>query len=365
MRSIIDVSSVIYGGHNGSDRRIRGFPVGGIRKLFGIINARLSCSDFALCFDGGEIIKKELLPTYKAGRIPDYSVMAQIDLLKELLTSCDIPFYWDAKYEADDFVFSICRELMLLGDPEETVIYTDDRDLACCITDNVSIHNVTTNGMCIDMNSYQDRVVRGRDIPYNTVLLWKVFHGDASDSYKALHIPGLTFEIFAQKFLDEVTPLISPQGLSPMAYAEYNVFEAIAAEFSSSISSDDLKRLLAQGRIAFPYVVPVSNVDFAGYGEGLRSGMLLYALVRKHMKVFGNGTFNRRRFDFYCSLLGLNQTKPSRSVDKDSPEAQEFYSLLELRAKELASGAMAVERYRNKRIVPQRDDTLPNMELPL
>lgn len=364
MKSIIDVSSVIYGGHNGADRRVRGFPVGGIRKLFGIINAGLSQSDFALCFDGGEIIKKELLPTYKAGRVPDYSVIAQIDLLKELLVECDIPFYQDAKYEADDFVFSVCSELLDLGDKEEVVIYSDDRDLSCCVTDNISIRNVTTNGMCITKENYQERVVRGRVIPYNTILLWKVFHGDASDNYKALHIPGLNFENMSHHLVSTLDPLIGPEGFAPLAYAEYYVFEEICKDYETMLSSDDMRLLKEQARIAYPFHIPVSDVDIEGYREDARKGDQLYIMERKHMKFFGMGSFNRSKFDFYCTLLGLNRTKPGRSVDKDSAEAQEFYGLLELRAKELANGVIAVQHHRKKMVKPQTE-TLANMSLPL
>lgn len=365
MKSVIDVSSVIYGGHNGNDRRIRGFPVGGIRKLFGIINAGLSQFDFALCFDGGEILKKELLPTYKAGRVPDYSVLAQIDLAKELLTECEIPFYHDPKYEADDFVFSICSELLMLGDEEDIVIYSDDRDLSCCVTDQISIRNVTSNGICITRSNYQDRVVSGRTIPYNTILLWKLFHGDASDNYKALKIPGLTFENVAHFFVSQIEPLISPTGFTPLAFAEYYIFEILSKEYASLISEEEMQRFLAQARIAYPYKIPVSDTDIEGYRADVQQGSLLYVAERKHMKFFGTGNFNRSKFDFYCTLLGLNKTKPSRSVDLDSPKAQEFFNLLSLRAKELSSGVMAVERYKKRQEVRPTSDAIANMELPI
>lgn len=364
MKAIIDVSSVIYVGHNGADRRIRGFPVGGIRKLFGIINAGLSQSDFVLCFDGGEIIKKELLPSYKAGRVPDYSVLAQIDLLKELLTNCDIPFYHDPKYEADDFIFSTCSEFLTLGDQSAITIYSDDRDLACCVTDQISIRNVSANGICITRQNYQDRVVRGRVIPYNSILLWKIFHGDNSDNYKSLHIPGLTFESMAHKFVSSLEPLIGPEGFTPLAYAEYPIFEVLAQEYAGVISDDSMQQLLKQARIAYPYRIDVSDTDIEGYRIDASKGDMLYDLERKHMKVFGMGSFNRIKFDFYCSLLGLNQIKPNRSVDRDSAEAQEFYGLLELRAKELSTGAFAVNHYRNKQIVKPKTPTLGNMGLP-
>lgn len=365
MKTVIDVSSVIYAGHNGADRRVRGFPVGGIRKLLGIINAGLSQSDFVLCFDGGELIKKELLPTYKAGRVPDYSVLAQIDLLKEILTSCGIPYFCDPEHEADDYIYSVCDEFMKLGDEESIVIYTDDRDISCCVTDQISIRNVSSNGICITRQNYQDRVVRGRTIPYNSILLWKIFHGDASDNYKALHITGLTFESFSHTFLTMLEPLINPEGLNPLAYANYEVFEIIANEFINVISSEDMTRLKDQARIAFPYRVEVSDCSFEDYVKEARQGCQLYALERNHMKLFGTGSFDRRKFDFYCSLLDLNKTRPNRSVDRDSAEAQEFYKLLELRAKELSSGVMAVTRYRSKRTVDSSPVTIQNMELPV
>lgn len=366
MKSILDVSSIIYGGHNASpDRRVKGFPIGGIRKLFGIINGGLNISDFVLCFDGGQIIKKELLPTYKAGRIPDYSVLAQIDLVKELLLACDIPYHQDKKYEADDFIFSICKELDLLGDTEEVEIYTDDRDLSCCVTDKVTIRNVTSNGICIDRDNYSRRVVRGKWVPYNTILLWKVFHGDTSDNYRALSIPGLTYDVFSQRFLSEVKPLIKPDGLAPTAYAEYAVFEAICSLFSDILSKEDMKRLKEQGRIAYPYQIPVSDISLQEYGERLNDGELLYNLERKHMKIFGSGTFNMKKFKTYCSLLGLNTLKSGKFVDRDSAEAQEFYELLDLRARELSDGTLVGERYGNRRIIKPHGETLMNMDLPL
>ena len=363
MKAIIDVSSVIYGGHKGLDRRIKGFPIGGIRKLFGIINAGLSSSDFVLCFDGGSIIKKELLPTYKAGRIPDYSVFAQIDLCKEMLLDCGIPFFCDEKYEADDFVFSICNMLEVINDTEKCIIYSDDRDLSCCVTDVTSIQNVTTNGICINRASYEDRVVRGRKIPYNTILLWKVLHGDSSDNYKALHIPGITFEGLAHAYVETLNPLIRPGGFTSTAFADFDVISAFLNDYSG-VDPKDMDKLRAQIRIAFPMKIPVFDIGLEEVIKLYSTGKPFYDIEREHMKFFGQGSFNRKRFDFYCSLLGLNKTRPSLSVDKDSAEAQEFYSTLDLRAKELSSGAMAVARYRNKQHSKPERPTLENMELP-
>lgn len=365
MNSIIDVSSVIYGGHAGmSGNRVRGFPVGGLRKLFGIINAGLSSSDFALCFDGGNIIKKELLPTYKAGRVPDYSVLAQVDLAKELLANCGIDFYFDPQYEADDFVYSLCRELSLLNSTEETVIYTDDRDLACCITDCNSIRNVTSNGICLSMTNYVERVVRGQNTPYNTILLWKTFHGDNSDNYKSLNILGLTYELLAKDFVEAIDPLIADGSATQMFYADYDVFTVLVKRYESIISASDRELLLRQARIAYPYKVTVSDVDIQQYATELRTGEPLFSLVRKHTKFFGNGDFDRQKFEFYCFMLGLTKARGVRFVDRDSAEAQEFYSLLEMRATELSNGTLAV-KYHQRKHQQRGEGTIANMSLPI
>lgn len=365
MHSIIDVSSVIYGGHNSYDRRIRGFPVGGLRKLFGIINAGLSHSDFILCFDGASIIKKELLPTYKAGRVPDYSVMAQIELAKYLLTQCDMDFYLDDKYEADDLIYSVCNELLFVDRDDSILIYTDDRDIACCVTDQISIQNVTSNGICLDKGSYSKRVVSGRVIPYNSILLWKIFHGDASDNYRSLRIPGLTFESVANNVLGQIEPLIGDNGFTQLAFSDYDVFSVIADDYKENFSEADVSKLKEQARIVFPYKLKLSTGTFDDYVRDYNSGTPIYSIIRKYLKVFGSGNFNRSKFDFYCTLLGLNRTKLNRSVDEDSADAQEFFDLLSLRARELSSGELAVRYSRTKRNANSNKQTLSNMEIPL
>lgn len=363
MKTIVDVSSVVYGGHNGNDRRIRGFPVGGIRKLFGLINSGLAFGDFILCFDGGEILKKELYPTYKAGRIPDYSVYAQLELAKELLTKCNIPYYQDAKYEADDFIFSTCLELCMLGDQEEITIYSDDRDVSCCVTESICVKNVTSNGKCISRNTFENHVVRDRSIPYNTILLWKVFHGDASDHYNALSVPGLNFDSFSREYLSNIAPLLEEGSCTPLVYAEYDIFEAIAKHVVDKVSPENTKKFLERGRLVYPYHVSVSDTGFDGYLKDIQSGCLLYVAERKHMKIFGLDSFNTKKFNMYCSLLGLNRTKPSRRCDYDSAEAQDFFNLLELRAKELSSGVFAAG-CKKKKVATPESRTIPNMDLP-
>ena len=91
---VLDVSNIVFGGHYGSpDYQVMGMPLGGVRKLMGVINSMIMRDDIVLCFDGSKTIKKELMPEYKAGRVPNYAVLEQLDLLKEMLLECNIPFY--------------------------------------------------------------------------------------------------------------------------------------------------------------------------------------------------------------------------------------------------------------------------------
>lgn len=368
MKIIIDVSSVVYAGHYARPNlRFQGFPIGGIYNLLRMINSDIHRADFVLCFDGGDIIKKELLPTYKAGRIPDYSVLAQIDVLKEILLGCDIPFYHDPKYEADDFVYSVCRTLDEMNDLDTIKIVSDDRDLACNVRENCTLNPASTNGCCIDYRNFSDRVVKDRDIPYNTLLLWKIFKGDSSDHYKGVKVPGLDFDSMANHFVEVLSPLIGQAGFTDMAYADYAVFEAFLEEYTGTLSPSDIDMLKEQARIVYPYQLNTFTTSREDFIEALKREIPAHIAARDHMKVFGNGNFDARRFDFIVSMLGPRNgyKRKYRGYNEDGAEGEEVRQYFSLKAKDLASGAMAVERYRSKKTVRPQTETLQNMELPI
>lgn len=367
MREILDVSNIVYGGHYGSPNfRIAGFPCGGVRKLLGIINADIRQSDFIICFDGGSTIKKELLPRYKAGRIPNYSVMAQLDLLREILLDCEIPYYWDEKYEADDFICSSVDFLTRVKDPDDIAIYSDDKDMACCISDKVRIRNVTTNGSSLDRKNFEEQVIKGTVVPYNTVLVHKMIFGDSSDNYLGLNIPGLRFDTLANFTVDAVTPYIERGQFPETAYMNVAVMEAIIDMLPESITDSAKQQLKAQARIVFPQLVDITSNGIQAFLEDVASaGEPMYKVERRHIKTFGQGSFNQKRFDYYCSIFGLNRCRPERISARFGEEAEDFKNTLKMRAKDLSSGVMAVERYQKKRAVKAEPTTLQNMQLPL
>lgn len=363
MKTILDVSNIVYGGHYGSpDWRISGFPVGGIRKLLGILNAGIRGSDFILCFDGGNTIKKELLPSYKAGRVPNYSVLAQLDLLKEILLDCDIPFYQDEKYEADDYICSLVHFFDRVRDPDNITIYSDDRDLACCVSDTVTLRNATSNGIIIDRNNYEQRVVSGKSIPYNTILLYKLFYGDKSDNYSGVSIPGLRFHTFAQEFIDAVTPFIERGDIPETGVMFYDAVCCIIDGLSDAISEESKKILKDQARIVFPQIFDVTENGFEAFcSEANSTGKPVYQVEQNHLKLVVNGGYNKSKFDSYCTMFSLNKCNPF----KGGMDMTAFKDRLHLLAKDLSNGVMAVERYNQHKFERTTTQMVADMELPL
>lgn len=371
MREILDVSNIVYGGYYGSpDYRVGGFPCGGIRKLLGIINADFRQSDFILCFDGGDTIKKELLPRYKAGRVPNYAVMAQLDLLKEIFLDCEIPYYWDNKHEADDFICSSVHFLTQVRDPDDIVIISDDRDLSCCISDSCRVKAATSLGTNIDRASFEERVVKGTFVPYNTILVHKMIFGDHSDNYPGLHIPGLVFDTFANFVVENVMPFIESGQFPVTAFMDIQVMNALIDMLPDTYTAEAREQLKEQAKIVFPHLLDVTANGMEAFLQDVQTaGEPLYRVERRHIKTFGMGSFNQKKFDLYCSVFNLNRCRPERYGANFVELAESFKKDLKLRAKDLASGAMAVEHYQSRKTVHPSSNVssgaVQSMELPL
>lgn len=360
---IIDVSGVIYGGHHGRDYRVKGFPIGGIRKLLGMINSSVGRQDIVLALDAGTIAKKELFPEYKAGRVPDYSVWAQIDYLREILDDCHIPYYRCDKFEADDVITSVCALLEDVRYQEKVEVYSDDRDIACVVSPTTSIFNVTSQGCCINMDNYEDRVVRGKTIPYNTILCHKVVYGDHSDAYGRLKIPGLDFNALADKFVSEAEPLINSGKLTYSIYSNYDAFLEVFKDLADSFSTEEQKIIQDRARLVYPYRVDVVDNKEEFYRDYF-SNPTKFEVVQKHLKVVTCQNIDQRKFDTYCSVFQLNRVDTRHRVSTESAEAQAIYDRLAMMAQDLSSGVMAAERYASKPVA-KVSDALPSMDLPV
>lgn len=367
MKTILDVSNIIYGGYYASPNfRISGFPLGGIRKLFGIMNADFPVSDFILCFDGGDSFRKELSPQYKAGRVPNYSVLAQIDLLKEMLKECDIPFLYKQGYEADDLICSSVYFFACINDPDNITIYSDDRDLACCVSEKVTVKNTTSNGIIITKDNFEQRVVSGTTVPFNTILLYKMLCGDKSDNYPGVNIPGLRFADFALDYTRQIQPFIDDGTFPEAAFMDIDVIRIIIDNLPGSISDESKEELKKQASLVFPRIIDVTYQGKEKFLQDMSSSNEpFYTVEQRHLPIVSQGCYNVQKFNLYCSMLGLNRMRAERYGVNFEERAESFRSQLKLRAKELSSGAMAVEHYHHSRAQRPSTTVLENMQLPI
>lgn len=367
MKTILDVSNIVYGGHYASpDMRISGFPMGGIRKLFGILNAEMPLTDFVLCFDGGISFRRELEPEYKAGRVPNYSVMAQVDLLREMLLDCDIPFYREDDYEADDLICSTVYFLDCVGDREAVTVYSDDRDMACCVNSQTSIRNVTSQGICINKANYETRVVKNERIPYNTILLYKMLFGDRSDNYSELNVPGVRFSDVAATMLREMQPYLDSGAFPEVSFMDVDIIRLIIDGLPDSVSLESKELLKKRAMVVYPRLKDITaNGREAFLQDAATSGEPLYRVERRHIKIFGQGEYNQRKFDMYCNMLNLNRCRMDRLRSNDLAQMDAFKQKLKLMAKDLSNGVYAVEKSRANRAPRTAPTVIENMRLPI
>lgn len=82
--------------------------------------------------------RNEIYPEYKAGREPPpLALEAQIDRCYELARAFGAAVYIDERYEADDLIAALVRDLA--ADGHGAVVVTSDKDLAQLVTDRVTL----------------------------------------------------------------------------------------------------------------------------------------------------------------------------------------------------------------------------------
>ena len=367
MKVILDVSNIVYGGHFANpEYRICGFPMGGVRKLLGIINAESRDSDVFLCMDAGATMKRELYPEYKAGRVPNYSVAAQLDLLQEIFGDCNIPYYKEDGIEADDHICSLVHFFEYTQDREAITIISDDRDIACCVSPKVSIRNATSNGICLNRDNFEQRVISGTTVPYNAILIHKMFHGDRSDGYGGLRIPGLRYEDMTYHFLNALAPYFERGELPQSAHMNLQAMELVIDSLGDTVTAADKEKLKQQAKLVFPQLIDVTTNGLEAYlHDRDTSGDPLYRAQHRNLKVCSMAAMRASNFNYYCTILGLNKARPERISFAMGEKDDAFKELLRLRAKELSTGVTAANHYQRRKESAQSTPTMGNMELPL
>ena len=144
-------------------------------------------SIFVALDSGKENFRKKEYKEYKANRKPiEEELRVQLPILRELLSSLNIPFYEQEGLEADDIAGNIAKKME--KENYKVIIYTSDKDYLQLIDENITI-NLIKKGLkdIKEMTPTSFKEEWGFD-PIH-IIDYKALRGDDSDNLKG--IPGI------------------------------------------------------------------------------------------------------------------------------------------------------------------------------
>lgn len=206
-------------------------------------------------------------------------------------------------YEADDIIVWLVDEYK--DSYDEVIVHTRDADLFCLVDDNVSIHPVGLRGLTVTKDNYEN-VVQEKNkygIPYNCVLLDKLFYGDKSDN-----IPGV-----GEPYITTIRNGI------PSSMNEYlGNFNLLRNLVSKSVRGD--KRVLGILDVLTPLPMP-EDYDLTLYTDDILLDRLNYlgALV-------GNKYCHKIRLEGYQSASTNRYFGKAESKYPDIKEILDYYT---------------------------------------
>ncbi len=161
-----------------------GFPTNAIYGFIKLINRILkekSPKHIAVAFDSvAKTFRKKKYELYKAQRpkMPE-DLSCQIPVVKRFLSALGINSIAIDGYEADDIIYSACKKW-----DGNVIIVTGDKDIAQCVSETVSIWNITENKI-YDVDEVKKKFhVTPDQIPQFLALV-----GDVSDNIPG--VPGI------------------------------------------------------------------------------------------------------------------------------------------------------------------------------
>ncbi len=150
----------------------------------------LKPTHYAVAFDKkGPTFRHDMLDTYKANRpaAPD-DLISQMDRVKELVRTFNIPLFELEKYEADDVIGTLTRQAVAQG--VETVIVTGDADAMQLVSPAVSVFYPKGSQSFSSSVLYDAAMVKEKfGVGPEHVADYKALVGDASDNIKG--VPGI------------------------------------------------------------------------------------------------------------------------------------------------------------------------------
>lgn len=145
---LIDASPYIFRAYFSLPESIRTSEGRSVNAVYGFASFLLKLIDdespthLAAAFDGGltTSFRNDLYPPYKAQRaLPPPELEAQLDLCREVAGALGVATYIDDRYEADDIVATLCRQLVAAG--HRAVVVSGDKDLVQLVGERVSFYD--------------------------------------------------------------------------------------------------------------------------------------------------------------------------------------------------------------------------------
>lgn len=174
-------------------------PTGGIAFMLNPIFERIASDDYenetlVFCVDDTPTIKRQMYAEflkdemgYKATRAKKtLDVSIQRNAIKDVLSLVSHNVLFAEGYEADDIIASLVFTYKKSYD--HIYIHTRDTDLYCLVDDNVSIEPVGVQGKTVTKDNFSNVIgdKNNYPLPFNGILMEKLFYGDRSDN-----IPGI------------------------------------------------------------------------------------------------------------------------------------------------------------------------------
>lgn len=162
---------------------------GGISLLFRMLK-RYRSDTIVVCADRVPTIKRDMYPGYKMkeSKTENYNrdnlnLRKQKDVAEKIIEAIGIPVISREGYEADDCIYSLVQQYK---DREKIFIHSTDSDMSFLVDKNVNIDLVGDAGKQIDIYNYEYIVKSKVNVPYNTLTMEKIIHGDYNDNVTAL-----------------------------------------------------------------------------------------------------------------------------------------------------------------------------------
>ena len=300
---VIDVSATLHGGIRGhfGDNNSHGFPTGGIFNTLKILNKKtidVHQDRFVFCFDRTTRVSTDSEGNrvgYKQGRKKwTKGMYYQAKLLEEMLMKMGFPVVYQTDREADECIYNVVKRY--IKDFRHVYIYGTDRDLACCVTPKSSLASTNSNVPDVTYQNYTS-VLGGTDyIPYNAILLYKIFRMDTSDKLGVIVTPR-EWEKLIQDLKEANFPL-----------HQLNTAKALQFVIQNYNCTEEMKqKLWERYELVMPRDVNV-DIDFTKpYNLDIMEKYCSLLSIAQFPKKFGvqiTGTIHR---DWYDSLLSLTE----------------------------------------------------------